>query len=343
MIDVEPLIISGLDRLVPLPSAEGADWQDVLGRAGETRRRQLGVPRPSTWSRLQIAVAVILVGLLLAACATATYIALQAAAPLSEQLVTGQVVKLQPRGFPPPPRRFVSAQLRGTEVTFADPYQYGYQANESGFVVGDSQHGLQQPSGSDFALGVNRIELPLKRARLQLERTPGVRVLSVDKGSLFGWDSVPYPRLGGHPSHLYRLLLSRPKLHDIFGIPARSFSRVNAPQRGALERRVDVVLVGAGGKTFLVRFGNGAENLDSPHFALMSLTFRQWGDEIVQPFGVSRADVYRKSEQFCSHSHPWAAGDQTAAISVSAAHAYARRTYPAALRKPAFEGCLDGL
>jgi hypothetical protein len=341
VIDVEPLIVAGLDRLVPLPSGQRADWQDVLQRAGETRRRRrwLGVSHPGTWSRLQIALAVIVVGLMLAAAATATYVAIQSSAP-SKRLVTGQVVKLQTRGFPP--RRFIYAQLRGTEVSFADPYRYGYQADETGFVVGDSQHGLHQPSRADFAIGVNRIELPLEQAVIQLERTPGVRVLSVDKGDLFGWDSVPYPSLGGHPSHLYRLLLSRPKLHEIFGIPAQSFSRVNAPQRGALERRVDVVLIGDGGKTFLVRFGNGAENLDSPHFALMTLKFRQWSDEIVPPFGVSKADVYRTSRQFCSHSHPWAAHDQTTAISVSAAHAYARRTYPSALRQPAFEGCLDG-
>lgn len=39
MIDVEPLIVSGLDRLVPLPGGDGADWQDVLRRAGTTERR----------------------------------------------------------------------------------------------------------------------------------------------------------------------------------------------------------------------------------------------------------------------------------------------------------------
>jgi hypothetical protein len=78
VIDVEPLIVAGLDRLVPLPSGARADWQDVLGRAGETRRRRwLGVPRPSAWSRLQIAVVVIVVGLMLAAAATATYLAVR--------------------------------------------------------------------------------------------------------------------------------------------------------------------------------------------------------------------------------------------------------------------------
>jgi len=82
VIDVEPLIVAGLDRLVPLPSGERADWQDVLGRSGETRRRRwLGVPRPSAWSRLQIAVVAIVVGLMLAAAATATYIAIRNGGP----------------------------------------------------------------------------------------------------------------------------------------------------------------------------------------------------------------------------------------------------------------------
>jgi len=82
VIDVEPLIVAGLDRLVPLPSGARADWQDVLGRAGETRRRRwLGVPRPSAWSRLQIAVVVIVVGLMLAAAATATYLGITSGGP----------------------------------------------------------------------------------------------------------------------------------------------------------------------------------------------------------------------------------------------------------------------
>jgi hypothetical protein len=52
MIDVEPLIISGLDRLVPLPSGERANWQDVLAAAGVK-------PRPRvTRNRLVLAVAV---------------------------------------------------------------------------------------------------------------------------------------------------------------------------------------------------------------------------------------------------------------------------------------------
>jgi hypothetical protein len=41
VIDVEPLIISGLDRLVPLPSGERANWQEVLAAAGVKPRRWL--------------------------------------------------------------------------------------------------------------------------------------------------------------------------------------------------------------------------------------------------------------------------------------------------------------
>jgi hypothetical protein len=43
---------------------------------------------------------------------------------------------------------------------------------------------------------------------------------------------------------------------------------------GARERRVDIVLIGAGGKTFLVRFGNQAGvPLDPAYFLLVSLRF----------------------------------------------------------------------
>jgi hypothetical protein len=41
VIDVEPLIISGLDRLIALPSGEGADWQAVLSAAGMGRRARV--------------------------------------------------------------------------------------------------------------------------------------------------------------------------------------------------------------------------------------------------------------------------------------------------------------
>ena len=45
--------------------------------AGRRPQRRLGVPRPSKWSRLQIVVVVIVVGLLLVGVATATYVAIR--------------------------------------------------------------------------------------------------------------------------------------------------------------------------------------------------------------------------------------------------------------------------
>ena len=41
MIDVEPLIVSELERMLPLPDGGRADWSDVLRRAGfmSARRR----------------------------------------------------------------------------------------------------------------------------------------------------------------------------------------------------------------------------------------------------------------------------------------------------------------
>jgi hypothetical protein len=45
VIDVEPLIISGLDRLVPLPSGERANWQEVLDYAGVRSRSRLSRKR----------------------------------------------------------------------------------------------------------------------------------------------------------------------------------------------------------------------------------------------------------------------------------------------------------
>lgn len=41
MIDVEPLIVSELERMLPLPDGGRADWSDVMGRAGlsDPRRR----------------------------------------------------------------------------------------------------------------------------------------------------------------------------------------------------------------------------------------------------------------------------------------------------------------
>jgi hypothetical protein len=41
MIDVEPMIISELERMLPLPDGSAADWGDVLGRAGLAGARRL--------------------------------------------------------------------------------------------------------------------------------------------------------------------------------------------------------------------------------------------------------------------------------------------------------------
>lgn len=43
MIDVEPLLLRELERRVPLPGGELADWDDALARAGVRRRRALAV------------------------------------------------------------------------------------------------------------------------------------------------------------------------------------------------------------------------------------------------------------------------------------------------------------
>jgi hypothetical protein len=211
---------------------------------------------------------------MLAACATVTYVAIyDAAAPPSKRLVTGRVVKLR--------AGLISAHVLGTKVSFWNGYGYalGFQADKNKFVIGDHPRGLQQRGKSDFAVGVSGIKLSLKLAVKHLENARGVYVLSVDKGEIFDHPGVPYPRLNGHPAHLYRLLLSQPMGRKVFGIPAWSFSGRTQPswpiggQMGARARRVDVVLVGAGGKTFLVRFGNDTENLDSPNGVLMSLRF----------------------------------------------------------------------
>lgn len=40
MIDVEPLVVSELERMLPLPDGRRADWSDVLGRAGLSSPRR---------------------------------------------------------------------------------------------------------------------------------------------------------------------------------------------------------------------------------------------------------------------------------------------------------------
>ena len=59
MIDVEPLIVSGLNRLVPLPSDEAADWEDVLRKAGAQQtpgRRPLAIALAGLAAALIVAI-----------------------------------------------------------------------------------------------------------------------------------------------------------------------------------------------------------------------------------------------------------------------------------------------
>jgi hypothetical protein len=59
MIDVEPLIISGLERLVPMPNGDRADWQDVRQRAGieSDRRRRTALALAGFAAAVLVAVA----------------------------------------------------------------------------------------------------------------------------------------------------------------------------------------------------------------------------------------------------------------------------------------------
>jgi hypothetical protein len=61
MIDVEPLISSGLDRLIPLPSGERADWQEVLAAAGVKPRPSVTTTRLVMWGAVVAAVGAVLV------------------------------------------------------------------------------------------------------------------------------------------------------------------------------------------------------------------------------------------------------------------------------------------
>jgi hypothetical protein len=62
MIDVEPLIVSELERMLPLPAGTRADWADVLGRAGirGARSRRRLTPRRAGLYALAIAIVVYL-------------------------------------------------------------------------------------------------------------------------------------------------------------------------------------------------------------------------------------------------------------------------------------------
>ena len=65
MIDVEPLIISELERMLPLPDGRRADWKDVLLRAGSADGRRIrarrlafaaGQGEPHRWRRVLVAI-----------------------------------------------------------------------------------------------------------------------------------------------------------------------------------------------------------------------------------------------------------------------------------------------
>ncbi len=65
MIDVEPLIISELERMLPLPDGSRADWKDVLLRAGSADGRRIrarrlafaaGQGEPHCWRRVLVAI-----------------------------------------------------------------------------------------------------------------------------------------------------------------------------------------------------------------------------------------------------------------------------------------------
>lgn len=66
MIDVEPLIVSELERMLPLPDASRADWRDVLRRAGITARYRRSRPAGRR-SVLALVAAVVVIGLTAAA------------------------------------------------------------------------------------------------------------------------------------------------------------------------------------------------------------------------------------------------------------------------------------
>lgn len=230
MIDVEPLIVSGLDRLVPLPSGERADWHDVLGRAGEIRRRRrLGVPHPGTWSRLQIVVAVIVVGLILAACATVTYVAIETASANQALLEKGGPVHRS--GYNGPVKLLpgrVATDALGMKASFqVFDHWYGEQGPgwlhigkylaTGGFEV-DSAGGIE----------VNTLDSPLARTARKLETLPGILMHDVSP-----------VRLGRHSGRRYSFYLN----HSLL-----TFGRCCVFGR----REHDVILLGVGHRTIVI-------------------------------------------------------------------------------------------
>ena len=123
MIDLEPLIVSELEQMFPLPDGSRADWTNVLQRAGlgRARRRQ-----PSRRLTLVLAAAVI-VGLAVAVPASGlsqTVISWFSAAPAPRsaqkdfhELDVGAPAGMAP-GVSGPARSVVAAQIDGKTVHF---------------------------------------------------------------------------------------------------------------------------------------------------------------------------------------------------------------------------------
>ena len=68
--EYSPELAAALDRLVPVEETLRADWEDVVGRAGERARQRARLIRTRP---LRLALAVVVVFLLLAGVATAAY------------------------------------------------------------------------------------------------------------------------------------------------------------------------------------------------------------------------------------------------------------------------------
>jgi Tol biopolymer transport system component len=91
-----PDLAAALDELVPLEDSSRADWQDVAARAGKRRGLRLAQRRPRRSVRFTIVVALLL--LLLAGCATATYLLLRGNGGIALGGNMGQLLVVAPDG-----------------------------------------------------------------------------------------------------------------------------------------------------------------------------------------------------------------------------------------------------
>ena len=73
--EYSPELAGALDRLVPVEETQRADWEDVVGRAGQRARQR---PRLIRTRPLRLALAAVVVFVLLAGVATAAYYIRQA-------------------------------------------------------------------------------------------------------------------------------------------------------------------------------------------------------------------------------------------------------------------------